>query len=190
MSRPSAADLDHALDAAMAVFWARGYAAASMDDLVAATGVARYGLYAAFTGKRGLYLAALARYQQVIVNRLFAGVEAPDAALGQIRSYFDGVIAMAGSAQGPLGCLMVNAALDGDPALTPTLEAYRARLRDGFAAALSRAERRKEIMRLRSAGDTAHALVALAFGLWALARAGADPGALRAAADGGLAQLG
>ena len=47
-----------------------------------------------------------------------------------------------------LGASTADPALDGDPALTPTLEAYRARLRDGFAAALSRAERRKEIMRL------------------------------------------
>ncbi len=189
MTRPSRVDADHALDAAMAVFWARGYAGASMEDLVAATGAARYGLYAAWGGKRGLYLAALDRYQTVIVNRLFAGVEAADASIGEIRGYFDGLLAMAASPQGRLGCLMVNTALEADEAFTPIVAAYRARLRDGFSAALARAHRRKQIARLASADDTAQGLVALAFGLWALARAGAYPTDLRAAANAGLSAL-
>ena len=37
-----------ALQSALMVFWRQGYAATSIDDIVGATGVSRYGLYSAF----------------------------------------------------------------------------------------------------------------------------------------------
>jgi AcrR family transcriptional regulator len=60
--RPRAYDPDAALMAAMAAFWERGYAATSLDDLVAATGMNRPSLYAAFGDKRAIYVKALERY--------------------------------------------------------------------------------------------------------------------------------
>jgi TetR/AcrR family transcriptional repressor of nem operon len=45
--------------AACAEFTGRGYEAASIDDLVAATGLARGSLYQAFGSKRGIFLTAL-----------------------------------------------------------------------------------------------------------------------------------
>jgi TetR/AcrR family transcriptional repressor of nem operon len=51
--------------AAWAEFTGRGYEAASIDDLVAATGLARGSLYQAFGSKRGIFLAVL--------NQLVAG---------------------------------------------------------------------------------------------------------------------
>ncbi|WP_264040752.1 helix-turn-helix domain-containing protein [Mycolicibacterium hodleri] len=48
-----------AVDAAAAVFRRRGYTAASVDDLVEATGVHRGSLYNAFGSKHGLFLRAL-----------------------------------------------------------------------------------------------------------------------------------
>ncbi|MGI9452457.1 MAG: TetR/AcrR family transcriptional regulator, partial [Geminicoccaceae bacterium] len=40
------------LDRAMAAFWANGYEATSINDLVAATGINRGSIYAAFEDKR------------------------------------------------------------------------------------------------------------------------------------------
>src|SRR5690242_13288835 len=59
--RPRSFDPDAVLEKARAVFWNLGYAAASLDDLAAATGLNRPSLYAAFGDKRALYLAALDR---------------------------------------------------------------------------------------------------------------------------------
>lgn len=160
LSRPSRLDHDHILDSAMAVFWAQGYGATSMEDLVEATGAARYAIYARFGDKRGLYLAALARYEQVIVNRLFAAVEARGAGPTQVRGYFGALSAMAATAQGRWGCLLVGAAQEMAPvdaAVAEMIQAYRQRLRDGFAQA--------------GAGDP-DSLVARVFGLHVLARAG------------------
>jgi len=62
--RPRQYDPDQALTKAGAVFWKKGYAGTSLDDLVAATGMNRPSLYAAFGDKRDLYLKTLERYQQ------------------------------------------------------------------------------------------------------------------------------
>jgi TetR/AcrR family transcriptional regulator, copper-responsive repressor len=62
--RPRQYDPDRALAKAAEAFWKHGYAATSLDDLAAATGMNRPSLYAAFGDKRDLYLKTLERYQQ------------------------------------------------------------------------------------------------------------------------------
>ena len=61
--RPRQYDPERALAAAAKVFWKKGYAAASLDDLAAATGMNRPSLYAAFGDKRDLYIRTLQRYR-------------------------------------------------------------------------------------------------------------------------------
>lgn len=60
MARPRSFDVAVVLAAAGAVFRRLGYEAASVDDLVAATGLHRGSLYGAFGSKRGLFVATLA----------------------------------------------------------------------------------------------------------------------------------
>ena len=60
--RPRAYDPDRALANATQSFWRAGFAATSLDDLSAATGMQRPSLYGAFGDKRELYLATLDRY--------------------------------------------------------------------------------------------------------------------------------
>ena len=57
-------------DAAMQVFWRRGYAATSVQDLVDGTGLGRGSLYNAFGSKQGLYEAALRRYHELTAANL------------------------------------------------------------------------------------------------------------------------
>jgi len=62
--RPRAYDPEQALRQAIEVFWKKGFAATSLDDIAAATGMNRPSLYAAFGNKHALYLQALTHYQQ------------------------------------------------------------------------------------------------------------------------------
>jgi TetR/AcrR family transcriptional regulator, transcriptional repressor for nem operon len=64
VSRNKNADLDRVLRAATRIFLERGFSATSMSDLVAATGMNRAGLYAAFGSKHQLYITALGRYRE------------------------------------------------------------------------------------------------------------------------------
>jgi TetR/AcrR family transcriptional regulator, copper-responsive repressor len=62
--RPREYDPEQALAKAAESFWKGGYAGTSLDDLVAATGMNRPSLYAAFGDKRDLYVKTLERYQK------------------------------------------------------------------------------------------------------------------------------
>ena len=109
--RPRGFDTEVALKAASERFRTFGYAATSLDDLAAATGLARPSLYAAFGDKKALYLAALARTH----HRLEATFDALDAAppprnvlletifASTIAGYLTGEIA-------PAGCIAVSTA--------------------------------------------------------------------------------
>lgn len=61
MARPREFDETLAIDAAAAVFRRYGYAAASIEVIVEATGVHRGSLYSTFGSKRGLFMRVLER---------------------------------------------------------------------------------------------------------------------------------
>src|SRR5882762_9538829 len=61
--RPRAYDPQTALARAREAFWDSGFAATSLDELSAATGMKRPSLYGAFGHKRALYGQALDGYQ-------------------------------------------------------------------------------------------------------------------------------
>lgn len=73
--RPRSFDPDEVLDKARTVFWNLGYAATSLDDLAAATGLNRPSLYAAFGDKHALYLAALDRSAREGTSSLAAALQ-------------------------------------------------------------------------------------------------------------------
>jgi AcrR family transcriptional regulator len=78
--RPRAFEPEAALIGAMDVFWAEGFAATSLDELSAATGLNRPSLYGAFGDKRALYLQAYRRYREHVRDS-FAPLLAEDAPL-------------------------------------------------------------------------------------------------------------
>jgi AcrR family transcriptional regulator len=61
--RPRSFDRESALDAAMEVFWQKGFEGTSITDLTKAMGINPPSLYAAFGDKEHLFLAAVERYQ-------------------------------------------------------------------------------------------------------------------------------
>lgn len=78
--RPREFDRDAALEAAMFMFWRKGFETASMHDLCDAMGVRSPSLYAAFESKEALYLAAIEHYVetqgQPVWDRLAEGATA------------------------------------------------------------------------------------------------------------------
>ena len=72
------------LDAAMSVFWERGYRGASMTELVAATGLQKGSLYKAFEGKHDLFAKSLERYLERCLYDL-------ERVLGEAGSATDGL---------------------------------------------------------------------------------------------------
>ena len=80
--RPREFDRGAALEAAMLLFWRKGYEATSMNDLCDAMGVRSPSLYAAFGSKEALYLEAVEHYVRTfgppVWDRLGEGATARD----------------------------------------------------------------------------------------------------------------
>jgi AcrR family transcriptional regulator len=66
IGRPREFDRAAALEAAMLLFWRKGYAMTSMNDLCEAMSIRSPSLYAAFTSKEGLYLEAFDHYVRTV----------------------------------------------------------------------------------------------------------------------------
>lgn len=102
---------DEIADAAMQVFWQRGYAATSIQDLVESTGLSRSSLYSTFESKHGLYQQALRRYQTLTMTNveLLSGPGTPKALIRQLLLR----VADDELADGrQRGCLVANATLE------------------------------------------------------------------------------
>lgn len=61
--RPRTFDCQAALDAAMLLFWERGFEQTSVDDLATAMGIRTSSLYATFGDKEALFLKAVEHYR-------------------------------------------------------------------------------------------------------------------------------
>jgi AcrR family transcriptional regulator len=132
--RPRSFDPDEVLDRARAVFWNLGYAATSLDDLAAATGLNRPSLYAAFGDKHALDLAALARSAKEATGAL-GGALATELPLRTVlHAIFDRTVEIYRRGEaGQRGCFLIGTAV------TQAVDDAEAReLLGGYVAATDR----------------------------------------------------
>lgn len=168
MARPKSYDPEAALDAAVCVFWEKGYGDTSIQDLVDGTGVQRYGLYETYGDKHGLFIAALRRYERVWVSQVIGDLESEDASLPQILGMFDRLKHYGDDESSPAGCLLCNTATElgrADRSVAGVVEGYVERLQQGFGAALRRARERGEVDRDLDPESTAVYLAGLVLGV-------------------------
>ncbi len=106
--RPRAFEPEAALTQAMDVFWKDGFAATSLDDVSAATGLNRPSLYGAFGDKRALYLQAYSQYRKH-VNQAFAPLFAASEPLREKlkRILIAALDLYLSGEEGPRGCFTV-----------------------------------------------------------------------------------
>ena len=71
MVRTRTFDPSSALSSAVELFSSKGYSDTSMEDIVQATGVSRYGLYGTFGNKRELFEQALDSYADGMGKQAF-----------------------------------------------------------------------------------------------------------------------
>ena len=113
MARPRSFDPDEALDLARDVFWQNGFQGTSLDDITAATGLAKPSLYAAFGDKNALFLKVLDRYHASIVANAERVLNQGPSARDAIERWLTGFVPYCSGTKGIRGCLSVNTAADG-----------------------------------------------------------------------------
>ena len=122
MPRPKEFDPTAVLKQAMNLFWEKGYAATSVQDLVERMGINRFSLYSTFGGKHDLYLAALEQYCKGTAAELERSLKSSRDGISAIRSYFTSLAQGYASDPDRRGCMIANSASelsakDGDTAL-------------------------------------------------------------------------
>jgi TetR/AcrR family transcriptional repressor of nem operon len=166
------------------VFWEKGFQGTSLDDVTAATGLAKPSLYAAFGDKNALFLKVLERYHARIVANAERIVNDGPSAREAVRRWLTGFVPFCSGVKGKRGCLSVNTAADG----AAVQREVRKRIED-FNRKL------EELLRNRLRADrsqftdgfdpesTAHTIMAIYLGLMVLAKDAPDAARVRATLD-------
>ncbi len=99
-------DPEIALEKAMQLFWAKGYAATGLNELLETMEIGRKSLYDTFGNKRALYIKALHRYSQTVVGAIDQGLNNPSRpALKNVRAVMRDIAARNAEPMSP-GCLL------------------------------------------------------------------------------------
>jgi AcrR family transcriptional regulator len=141
MGRHREFDVEKALDAALCVFWRKGYEGASYADLTEAIGVERPALYSAFGNKETLFRRALSRYYERYLGYMPEALRLPTA-----RQVAEHILYNAADLNTRYsdhrGCFAINGALAGSDEAEPVRQALidfraagQAQLRERFEQA-------------------------------------------------------
>ena len=191
MGRPRAFDVDAALDAALKVFWAKGYEGTTVSDLTREMGLNMSSLYAAFGDKENLFRQVAARYA-ADASALY------EKALGRATLYealsdlFSAIVEFLNRPGYPPGCLTVMGALATSSTAAPVQQLLLQMRTRGQLRLQRRCQEAKKAGELAKGTDVAAFARYLATILWGLmvqGASGATKGQMQGIADAALRHL-
>jgi AcrR family transcriptional regulator len=185
MGRPRGFDENAALEAAMRVFWERGYEGATLSDLTSAMGINRSSMYAAFGDKAALFRRTMEQYREGPMRYMRDALEKP-VLRDAVTSLLHSTVLFLSQPGHPRGCFSIQAALacgvDAEPiqqAMVEWRKAGEEALRKRFAMARIAGELPKDI----SAADFARFIATVTAGLAVQAVNGASREQMKQTAD-------
>ena len=105
-------EIDNAIDRATEVFWAKGYEATSLADLLKAIGINKGSFYNAFGSKKKLFTQSLLKYEREQHQQTLAQLESLEDPVVAIDKLFDLLIEQSRTDKEKKGCFLINTALD------------------------------------------------------------------------------
>jgi AcrR family transcriptional regulator len=154
LGRPLGFDPEKALEAALRVFWTKGYEGTALSDLTAAMGINRPSIYATFGNKEALFRKALDRYNAQMTGYTAEALKEPTARAVAERLMV-GAADLLSCPGNPKGCLMVQGALACGDEADPIRKELISRRATGEAALRERFERAKVEGDLSAGADPA-----------------------------------
>jgi AcrR family transcriptional regulator len=191
MARPKEFDREVAVERAMSVFWSKGYAATSTDDLLEAMKIGRQSMYDTFGDKRRLYVEALRRYQLESVAGHIKRLRSMASPLAGIEALVVGVISSDRTTR-EKGCMGVGAICEfgnADAELALLRVKSGGMLRKALVERLQGAQAAGEIGETVDIERAARFVETTMFGLQVAARAGESTRSLRDMAAFAIAGL-
>ncbi|WP_431907269.1 TetR/AcrR family transcriptional regulator [Nonomuraea jabiensis] len=192
MGRPREFSDRAVVDAAMQVFWEKGYEATSTQDLCERTGLGRGSLYNAFGSKHRLYEEAIRRYAETKAEAQLAMLAEPGSVRARLRDLMLGVIDADMADPGRRGCLALNAATESSGRTEAVAGLVRRQFTD-LEQALQRlveiGQSTGELSSDRPPRQVARAFQSAYYGLRVLAKVTDDRDALLDVVEGAVAAL-
>ncbi|MCF2718484.1 TetR/AcrR family transcriptional regulator [Paenibacillus sp. 203] len=168
MVRPREFDEDQALDAAMRIFWEKGFEATSLSDLTSKMGIQRPSIYAAFGDKKQLFEAALRKYTQSHAAYVRSRLQSNSSVKEAFYNFFGEVVAEEYEDGPNRGCFCINTMVE----LAPHDEKFEILTREHqmylsavFQETLERGIRSGELEASMDARALAHTMVSLLIGI-------------------------
>jgi TetR/AcrR family transcriptional regulator, copper-responsive repressor len=177
--RPRAFIPSEVLDRVRTVFMAKGFAAASLDELAAASGLNRPSLYAAFGDKEGLYIATLRFYGARSVEGLEAILNGPGTIRQRLGAVYKMAIDLYTAPPHRPGCMIVGTAAVESPS-HPRIAAVANELLAAIEKSLERAFAASDLPKKPSPAARAHMAGAILYAIAIRARLGAKAADLKA----------
>lgn len=108
MARTREFDEEKVLDAAMQLFWEKGYEATSLSDLTSRMGIQRPSIYSAFGDKKELFEAALRKYTMSRASEVRNKLQSHPSVKDAFRLFFTEVVDEEYSESLSRGCFCIN----------------------------------------------------------------------------------
>ena len=185
-------DPETALDRAMQLFWAKGYAATGLSELLESMEIGRKSLYDTFGNKRSLYVKALDHYSRTTVSGLYQGLNNPDRrALENVRTV---MLALAAEHAAPMsrGCLlgvsMAQFQTD-DAEIAEILRKHMLRVENAYYKAFARAQADGDLKPSTNVRNLARLFMGAHQGLALVGRVTETPAVPQGIVNGALAVL-
>ncbi|QGJ70692.1 TetR family transcriptional regulator [Planctomycetales bacterium 10988] len=180
--RPKQFDEREALQAAMEVFWKKGYEAASCEELLAAMKINCGSMYATFGDKKALFEKAFELYVETVHSKVTDILNGPGTPLENIRALIEGWGEFAAHPE-CRGCFVTNSivelGLSSQHSVVQRSHQLIEAMRGAFEKTLQDARDRGELTNPCSPKDLAATLMNTAIGLTVMSRAGTDLETLR-----------
>jgi AcrR family transcriptional regulator len=185
LGRPLGFDPEKALEAALRVFWKKGYEGTALSDLTAAMGINRPSIYATFGNKEALFRKALDRYNAQMTGYMAEALKEPTAR-GAAERLLVGTADLLSCPGNPKGCLMVQGALACGDEAEPIRKELIARRATGEAALrelFARAKAEGDLPAAADPGDLARYVMAVMHGMSVQSAGGASREELQGVID-------
>ncbi|NOU94321.1 TetR family transcriptional regulator [Paenibacillus sp. LMG 31456] len=108
-------DEEKALDAAMQLFWEKGFESTSLSDLTSRMGIQRPSIYSAFGDKKELFEAALRKYTQSHAAYVRASLQNHSSVKEAFRAFFENIVAKEYEKNQNRGCFCINTMVELSP---------------------------------------------------------------------------
>ena len=180
---------DKAIEAAMILFWEKGYTDTSMADLLKATGLTKGSFYNAFGSKHELFLKTLSKYD--VENRRMAlqKLIAMDSPVKSIEAFMDSIINECAQDAEKKGCFLINVSLEinsHQEEIQKIIINALGEVETFFKQMIELGQMRKDIPDTVDPQSTAKALMGTVVGIRVLGRGVYDKAALQALSEQSL----